>query len=186
MVAVHVRSYDGLTKNGEAGVEIGVTEPHPRCVRFRHVWMPVPCCGSPVPHGWALGKWFRISRTQLQAEEGMHAGVTTEGSGALAVDPLIFNFLSWEPTMTEPVDRDAIRRRRRFPRDVIETCVRWYLTYRLSYRDVMSGNAPHPVFRLCMRRRAGCHTMERAEDCQAARAAASRIRKTSTRAAAKS
>jgi transposase-like protein len=40
--------------------------------------------------------------------------------------------------MTEPIDRDAIYRRRRFPRDVIETCVRWYLTYRLSYRDLVA------------------------------------------------
>ena len=40
--------------------------------------------------------------------------------------------------MTEPINRDAIYRRRRFPRDVIETCVRWYLTYRLSYRDLVA------------------------------------------------
>ena len=40
--------------------------------------------------------------------------------------------------MTQPIERDAIYRRRRFPRDVIETCVRWYLTYRLSYRDLVS------------------------------------------------
>ena len=40
--------------------------------------------------------------------------------------------------VTQPIERDAIYRRRRFPRDVIETCVRWYLTYRLSYRDLVS------------------------------------------------
>ena len=40
--------------------------------------------------------------------------------------------------MTQPIERDAIYRRRRFPREVIEGCVRWYLTYRLSYRDLVT------------------------------------------------
>jgi transposase-like protein len=40
--------------------------------------------------------------------------------------------------VTQPIGRDAIYRRRRFSRDVIETGVRWYLTYRLSYRDLVS------------------------------------------------
>src|SRR5437016_4766671 len=43
-----------------------------------------------------------------------------------------------EPTVIQPIERDAIYRRRRFPREVIETCVRWYLTYRLSYRDLVA------------------------------------------------
>ena len=47
--------------------------------------------------------------------------------------------------MTQPNDRDAIYWRRRFPRDVIETCVRWYLTYRLSYRDLVSLMAEREV-----------------------------------------
>ena len=38
--------------------------------------------------------------------------------------------------MTQPIERDAIYRRRRFAREVIEGCARWYLTYRLSYRDL--------------------------------------------------
>ena len=48
--------------------------------------------------------------------------------------------------MTEPIERDAIYRRRRFPRDVIETCVRWYLTYGLSYRDLVSLMAEREVY----------------------------------------
>ena len=32
--------------------------------------------------------------------------------------------------------RDAIYRRRRYSAELIEQCVRWYLTYRLSYRDL--------------------------------------------------
>ena len=35
--------------------------------------------------------------------------------------------------MTTPIARDPIYRRRRFQPEIIELCVRWYLTYRLSY-----------------------------------------------------
>jgi transposase-like protein len=47
--------------------------------------------------------------------------------------------------VTQPIERDPVYRRRRFPRDVIETCVRWYLTYRLSYRDLVSLMAEREV-----------------------------------------
>ncbi len=47
--------------------------------------------------------------------------------------------------MTQAIERDAIYRRRRFPRDVIETCVLWYLTYRLSYRDLVALMAKRDV-----------------------------------------
>jgi hypothetical protein len=50
-----------------------------------------------------------------------------------------------EPAVTQPIERDAIYRRRRFPRDVIDTCVRWYLTYRLSYRDLVALMAERDV-----------------------------------------
>jgi hypothetical protein len=39
--------------------------------------------------------------------------------------------------MTKPIARDPIYRRRRFEPEIIELCVRWYLTYRLSYRDLV-------------------------------------------------
>jgi transposase-like protein len=38
--------------------------------------------------------------------------------------------------MTPPRARDPIYRRRRFEAETIEQCVRWYITYRLSYRDL--------------------------------------------------
>jgi putative transposase len=38
--------------------------------------------------------------------------------------------------MTKAVARDPIYRRRRLQSETIELCVRWYLTYRLSYRDL--------------------------------------------------
>lgn len=40
--------------------------------------------------------------------------------------------------MTKAVVRDPIYRGRRFPAEIIELCVRWYITYRLSYRDLVA------------------------------------------------
>ena len=40
--------------------------------------------------------------------------------------------------MTRPIDRDPIYRRRAFDADIIELCCRWYITYRLSYRDLVA------------------------------------------------
>jgi transposase-like protein len=39
--------------------------------------------------------------------------------------------------MTKPIARDPIYRKRAFDADIIEHCVRWYITYRLSYRDLV-------------------------------------------------
>ncbi len=47
--------------------------------------------------------------------------------------------------MPRAVARDAIYRRRRYTPDVIELCVRWYLTYRLSYRDLSAMMAERDV-----------------------------------------
>ena len=41
--------------------------------------------------------------------------------------------------------KDVIYRRRRFDSDVIELCVRWYLTYRLSYRDLVAMMADRGI-----------------------------------------
>lgn len=41
--------------------------------------------------------------------------------------------------------RDPIYRGRRFPADLIEQCVRWYITYRLSYRDLAAMVAERGV-----------------------------------------
>src|SRR5450759_668407 len=38
--------------------------------------------------------------------------------------------------MTKPIVRDPMYRQRAFDADIIELCVRWYITYRLSYRDL--------------------------------------------------
>jgi transposase-like protein len=40
--------------------------------------------------------------------------------------------------MSKPLARDPIYRRRRFEAEIIELSVRWYITYRLSYRDLVA------------------------------------------------
>ena len=47
--------------------------------------------------------------------------------------------------MTKPIERDAIYRGRRFQTETIELCVRWYITYRLSYRDRIAMMAERGV-----------------------------------------
>jgi transposase-like protein len=47
--------------------------------------------------------------------------------------------------MTKPLARDHIYRRRRFDAEIIELCVRWYITYRLSYRDLAAMMAERGI-----------------------------------------
>ena len=47
--------------------------------------------------------------------------------------------------MTKPIGRDTIYRCRRFSAETIELCVRWYITYRLSYRDLAAMMAEREV-----------------------------------------
>src|SRR5271167_1732186 len=47
--------------------------------------------------------------------------------------------------MTTAIARDPIYRRRRFQPETIELCVRWYLTYRLSYRDLVEMMAERGI-----------------------------------------
>jgi hypothetical protein len=54
------------------------------------------------------------------------------GRAVLAADPWYPALFRPEPAVTQAIKRDALYRRRRFPRDVIETCVRWYLIYSLT------------------------------------------------------
>src|SRR5438874_2331288 len=47
--------------------------------------------------------------------------------------------------MTKPIVRDRIYRRRSFNAEIIELCVRWYISYRLSYRDLVELTADRGV-----------------------------------------
>lgn len=47
--------------------------------------------------------------------------------------------------MTKPIGRDTIYRCRRFSAENIELCVRWYITYWLSYRDLAAMMAERDV-----------------------------------------
>ena len=40
--------------------------------------------------------------------------------------------------MPRSIPRDAMYRGRRYFVEVIEQCVRWHITYRLSYRDLVA------------------------------------------------
>lgn len=47
--------------------------------------------------------------------------------------------------MTKRIARDPIYQGRRFSADTIELCVRWYITYRLSYRDLAAMMAERGI-----------------------------------------
>ena len=47
--------------------------------------------------------------------------------------------------MRKPSARDSMYRKRVFDADIIELCVRWYITYRLSYRDLVEMMAERGV-----------------------------------------
>lgn len=47
--------------------------------------------------------------------------------------------------MTKAIARDPIYRRRRFSSETIELCIRWCLTYRLSYRDLVAMMAERDI-----------------------------------------
>lgn len=47
--------------------------------------------------------------------------------------------------MTKPIERDRIYCGRRFQTETIELCVRWYITYRLSYRDLAAMMAERGI-----------------------------------------
>ena len=48
-------------------------------------------------------------------------------------------------SMTKPIARYPIFHRRVFDAEIIELCVRWYITYRLSYRDLVGMVAEREV-----------------------------------------
>jgi transposase-like protein len=47
--------------------------------------------------------------------------------------------------MTQAIERDPIYRGRRFQTETIDLCVRWYITYRRSYRDLVAMMAERGV-----------------------------------------
>ena len=47
--------------------------------------------------------------------------------------------------MTKHLARDPIYRGRSFQAETIEVCVRWYITYRLSYRDLVAMMAERGI-----------------------------------------
>jgi hypothetical protein len=87
---------------------------------------------------------MRRDATQIPLQLGIYESGVLTGSGALVVpawkhDPLL------ECSITRPRARDPIYRRRRFEAEIIELCVRWYITYRLSYRDLVTMMAERGI-----------------------------------------
>src|SRR5471032_1501765 len=56
-----------------------------------------------------------------------------------------FGALAPRCRVTKPIARDPMYRQRGFDADIIELCVRWYATYRLSYRDLVEMMAERGV-----------------------------------------
>ncbi len=67
------------------------------------------------------------------------------GSGALASEPQNPCPTLRADRMAGRMARDPIYGGRRFSADTIETCVRWYVTYRLSYRDLSARMAEQGI-----------------------------------------
>jgi putative transposase len=70
--------------------------------------------------------------------------VGKSGSGALTAAPYDRALLR-DPEMPQAASRDPIYSRRRYSSELIEQSVRWYLTYRLSYRDLAAMMAEREV-----------------------------------------
>ncbi len=47
--------------------------------------------------------------------------------------------------MTKPLERDVICLKRQFDAEIIVLCVRWYITYKLIYRDLATMMAERAV-----------------------------------------
>src|SRR5438552_9138701 len=58
---------------------------------------------------------------------------------------LIGNPRGTHPVMTAPRNLDPIFRRRHFEQELIILCVRWYISYKLSYRDLTEMMAERGV-----------------------------------------
>ena len=50
-----------------------------------------------------------------------------------------------ESQVTKPLARDQIYLKRQFDAEIIVLCVRWYITYKLSYRDLVAMMAERGV-----------------------------------------
>src|ERR1700675_1816975 len=67
-------------------------------------------------------------------------------SGSVALRGIVVQFgHRRDAQMTRPIVRDPIYRRRRFDAEIIELCVRWYITYRLGYRDLQAMMAERGI-----------------------------------------
>ncbi len=100
---------------------------------------------QPQPRHRASGRGELPVRYLVCQELHDHRAFAQEGSGASAGINVGFALLTVKGRMTKPISGDAIYRRRMFDAELIELCVRWYITYRLSYRDLVAMMAERGV-----------------------------------------
>src|SRR6202034_4842452 len=90
-----------------------------------------------------------VRRKSPKKKEGfapVWVAVCDEPHGSVALRGIIVQFgRPRDAEMTRPIVRDPIYRRRRFDAEIIELCVRWYITYRLSYRDLQAMMAERGI-----------------------------------------
>src|SRR5882672_5843416 len=84
-------------------------------------------------------------RASAQFHASQRDAMPMDGSGASGGFGYDRSVVQAKPTMTKPIVRDPIYRRRGFDSEVIELCVRWYISYRLSYRDLVELMADRGV-----------------------------------------
>ena len=93
-----------------------------------------------------LPKYVNISRSRRLYVHFQEVGFAARLTGSVALRDDIVQFgYPRDAQMTKPIARDLIYRRRRFDAEVIELCVRWYITYRLSYRDLVAMMAERGI-----------------------------------------
>jgi hypothetical protein len=89
--------------------------------------------------GDTLGATQIPEKTKPKWNQNPSRTIREPPSGSVALTGDIVQFGGpRDAKMTKPIARDLIYRRRRFDAEVIELCVRWYITYRLSYRDLVA------------------------------------------------
>ena len=130
-----------------------VADSGPTLATNRHPWTSGRIQGCPLQREIelneisALRDFISLIRFAMPEIRSPYRTYSRGTSGFWCINGGTYNsgLLYRDPKMPRAVSGDAIYRRRRFPSDVIELCVRWYITYRLSYRDLSAMMAEHGV-----------------------------------------
>src|ERR1700704_4501534 len=104
-------------------------------------WQLLACISAVAP---LTSQYYFVSKIgfcdQRDRDLAIQVGSVALAEFARYLMPLFVGY-----RMTQPIARDVIYRRCRFKSEVIETAVRWYITYRLSYRDLVALMAERKI-----------------------------------------